>query len=752
MRIKRYIATGVLVFSIVVSQVTVPAGAESIAENDYTVNTRAENGSELYEKELSNNASDNYVEGEAIITLVKPESDSDPLLDEGKTGDVEVTDVLDFGSAEEVAETPEEKKDFRGDNIFVSVVESDELTTEELIEKYKDRDGVVEVMPNYRVHKSAMPTDDELSDYQWYLGGKKIKHETKAEIKYQEQPEPSGDEVVVAVVDDGMAYDHEDLKDVVWNNPYDRKELPGAHGYDVINDDDDPYPTSEEEQHGTHVAGTIAATTGNQKGIAGVSKNVKIMPLKIFDENKEESGTVKTIVSAYAYIYKAQMLGTKVVAINCSFGNEPTDVNESPELTKYENLVMKKLAMNGALFSISAGNEGTDVTKKNQAYPFTTEREYTVRVGSTTPLGKISTFSNYSKKEVDVMAPGSMILSTVPYDTFLPELYSSEKKEKLCALYEDFNSTSLGFRVYTSDGIGYYSTPSQVSLSKSFLDVFSESNGGSFSMSFNTPKKAYEACAFIDVTDLGIDCKTRDYYYSYHIAPRSQASRGCWSLKVARVTSKEMLEIDGRDYFVLDIPGFYDCKPSELKGGSILIDNFSISVADPDTSEFGKYKFMRGTSMATPVVAGAIARLALLYPDDSINTRKAKLMASVTKMSDLSDKCVSGGIIDISRYEDEDIKGLGYPDELRKVKKIKLNKTKATLKVGKKLKLKATVTPSYAKNKKVKWKVSNKKYASVSSSGVVKAKKKGKKHTVTVTATSAENKSIKAKCKIKIKA
>ena len=189
MRIRRYMATGVLVFSIVVSQVTVPAGAESTAENDYTVNTRAENGSELYEKELSNNASGNYVEGEAIITLVKPESDSDPLLDEGKTGDVEVTDVLDFGSAEEVAETPEEKKDFRGDNIFVSVVESDELTTEELIEKYKDRDGVVEVMPNYRVRKSAMPTNDELSDYQWYLGGKKIIHESKYEIGYQEQPE-----------------------------------------------------------------------------------------------------------------------------------------------------------------------------------------------------------------------------------------------------------------------------------------------------------------------------------------------------------------------------------------------------------------------------------------------------------------------------------------------------------------------------------------------------------------------------------
>ena len=752
MRIRRYMATGVLVFSLVVSQVTVPAGAESIAENDYTVNTRAENGSELYEKELSNNASDNYVEGEAIITLVKPESDSDPLLDEGKTGDVEVTDVLDFGSAEEVAETPEEKKDFRGDNIFVSVVESDELTTEELIEKYKDRDGVVEVMPNYRVHKSAMPTDDALSDYQWYLGGKKIKHETKAEIKYQEQPEPTGDEVVVAVVDDGMAYDHEDLKDVVWNNPYDRSKLPGAHGYDAINDDDDPYPTSITDEHGTHVAGIIAATTGNQKGVAGVSKNVKIMPLKVFDEGSSESGTVKTLMIAYEYICKAQTLGTNVVAVNCSFGNEPTDINNTPELTKYENLVMKKVAMNGALFSLAAGNEGIDVTKKNQAFPFTTEREYTVRVGSTTPLGTISTFSNYSKKEVDVMAPGSMILSTVPNDTFLPELYSAEKKKKLCALYEDFNRSPFGVKVYNSDYIGYYSTSSQVSLTRWNLDVFSEDAGGSLMMSFDNPKNKYEAYAFIDVTDLGIDCKTHDYYYSYHLSQLMQAANSCWTSKVARVTSKEILKIDGRDYFVLDIPGFYDCKPSDLAGRFILIDNFSISVADPDTSEFGKYKFMRGTSMATPVVAGAIARLALLYPDDNITTRKAKLMASVTKMSDLSDKCVSGGIIDISRYEDEDIKGLGYPDELRKVKKIKLNKTKATLKVGKKLKLKATVTPSYAKNKKVKWKVSNKKYASVSSSGVVKAKKKGKKHTVTVTATSAENKSIKAKCKIKIKA
>ena len=83
------------------------------------------------------------------------------------------------------------------------------------------------------------------------------------------------------------------------------------------------------------------------------------------------------------------------------------------------------------------------------------------------------------------------------------------------------------------------------------------------------------------------------------------------------------------------------------------------------------------------------------------------------------------------------------------VTKIKLNKTKATLKVKKTLKLKATVTPKKASNKKVIWKTSNKKIATVSSAGKVTAKKKG---TAKITATAADGSGKKATAKITVKA
>ena len=85
------------------------------------------------------------------------------------------------------------------------------------------------------------------------------------------------------------------------------------------------------------------------------------------------------------------------------------------------------------------------------------------------------------------------------------------------------------------------------------------------------------------------------------------------------------------------------------------------------------------------------------------------------------------------------------------VTKVTLNKTTATLRYSKKLKLKATVTPSDAFNKKVKWSVSNSKHAKVTQKGVVTAKKKGIGHNVKVTAAAKDGSGKKAVCIVKIK-
>ena len=94
-------------------------------------------------------------------------------------------------------------------------------------------------------------------------------------------------------------YTHPDLAGAMWENPG-TLDLPGRHGYDFANDDDDPMPAGE---HGTHVAGIAAAVANNGIGGAGVAPNAKIMAFRIADENGGlwESAAI----SAYAYMKQA---------------------------------------------------------------------------------------------------------------------------------------------------------------------------------------------------------------------------------------------------------------------------------------------------------------------------------------------------------------------------------------------------------------------------------------------------------------
>jgi len=98
-------------------------------------------------------------------------------------------------------------------------------------------------------------------------------------------------EIIIAVVDTGVDYTHLDLTNQMWINMAERHGTPDfdddgngfiddVYGYDVKNGDSDPY---DDQGHGTHCAGTIAAETGNAYGIAGVCPSAKIMAVKMFD-------------------------------------------------------------------------------------------------------------------------------------------------------------------------------------------------------------------------------------------------------------------------------------------------------------------------------------------------------------------------------------------------------------------------------------------------------------------------------------
>lgn len=181
----------------------------------------------------------------------------------------------------------------------------------------------------------------------------------------------------VAVIDTGVDYNHEDLADVMWTDDN------GKHGYDFVNDDDDPM---DDHYHGTHVAGTIGASVHNGKGISGVSNRVKIMAIKGlnsrgigFDDKLAES------------IVWATNRGAKV--INMSWGAAQSD---SPILRQALDYARSQ----GVVSIAAAGNSFDDVVYYTPAsFP------HVIAVAASSPQDTRVPFSNWGLK-IDLSAPG----------------------------------------------------------------------------------------------------------------------------------------------------------------------------------------------------------------------------------------------------------------------------------------------------------------------------------------------------------
>jgi len=211
--------------------------------------------------------------------------------------------------------------------------------------------------------------------------------------------------VVVAVLDTGVDYNHPDLAANIWTNP---GELPGT-GQDNNNNGfvDDYYGwnfynntanTLDDHGHGTHCAGTIGAVGNNGLGVVGVSWNVKIMPVKFLASNG--AGTTFGAVKAIDY---ATENGAHI--INASFGGS----FDSPAMK--EAIVRARDA--GVLFVAAAGNSASNNDSKPQ-YPANYPLDNIISVAASDQSDKLTFFSNYGASTVHLAAPGLQIFSTLP--------------------------------------------------------------------------------------------------------------------------------------------------------------------------------------------------------------------------------------------------------------------------------------------------------------------------------------------------
>lgn len=203
-------------------------------------------------------------------------------------------------------------------------------------------------------------------------------------------------DVIVAVIDTGVDYNHEDLAGNMWSNT---GSPSGVHGYDFYNDDNNPM---DEHGHGTHVAGTICAQGNNQVGVAGVAWQCQIMALRFLDA--DGSGYTSDAISAIEYAVEN---GAKIS--NNSWGGEP-------EFSNGLYAAIQSAATSGHLFIAAAGNGGSDGIGDNNDstadYPSSFDLDNIISVASTNANDDLSSFSNYGSSRVDLGAPGEDIVST----------------------------------------------------------------------------------------------------------------------------------------------------------------------------------------------------------------------------------------------------------------------------------------------------------------------------------------------------
>lgn len=203
--------------------------------------------------------------------------------------------------------------------------------------------------------------------------------------------------IIVAVIDYGVDYNHPDLK----NN------LVG--GYDFCHDKADAHEGNPVSWHGTFVSGIIGAEGNNQLGISGVNWNVSIMPLKVFDAS-DDCGYDEQIIKAIDY---AVANGARI--INASWGGDEDNKNLYRAIARARD--------KGVLFITTAGNDGKNVDdKKNPHYPGNYDLDNIINVAAADHNGDLwksnSWGSNFGKKHVHLAAPGVDVWSLIPGGTY----------------------------------------------------------------------------------------------------------------------------------------------------------------------------------------------------------------------------------------------------------------------------------------------------------------------------------------------
>ncbi len=215
-------------------------------------------------------------------------------------------------------------------------------------------------------------------------------------------------DVVVAVIDTGVNYNHPDLKDNVWVNEAEARGLKGVdddgngiiddiHGASFVTASSPTGDPMDDHGHGSHCSGTIGARGDDGKGLVGVAWNTRIMGVKFL--SKDGSGSLDGALKAIDY---ASSMGAKVLSNSWGGGGYSETLKQAIERSNAKD----------ALFVAAAGNESNN-NDSNPTYPATYDVPNVLSVAAIDNRGQIASFSNYGKTKVHVGAPGVNIMSSI---------------------------------------------------------------------------------------------------------------------------------------------------------------------------------------------------------------------------------------------------------------------------------------------------------------------------------------------------
>ncbi len=677
-KMKRFVMQKKLILSVKSIAVLTAASLLLTAFHPLPLRDTTENGSE---------SEGGYAPGEAIICVDPDVIDAEKTAKGsagifGKAPDIITDDLMDVSKA--AADLKKEGNSsimgFNGGKVVLKLVKSDTLSTEELIKLYSGKRGVLFAEPNY-INKietndcepviltttpaSATPDMTDLQyAYKDGAGGMDVPD-------WNNSANNNAENTVVAVVDTGVDYEHEDLKGVMWNEGLKHKELTdlggGEYGIftaaDNYTGDNIPDPRSDDPMdgsdngHGTHCAGIVAAEW-NGIGVSGAANGAKIMAVNISSSNEGEMYT-SDCIEGYNYVAAAKDAGVNVVAANMSFGG--------PLLSLSEMVSWKELGKRDIVCCDAAGNEGLNNDIVNQYASILGNIPEVLVAGAGNRNGDPCVFSNYGIRTTHIFAPGYDFMSTVPRRV----LSASEgincshpsRDRNGQELYDDFSEGSKVFSYEANsenhvelDFTGKALTAENISLGTGdSLTTETIKNDrpendlpGSvlFTMSANSPLKElpegkrYNLIIKTEVLEKGIFrlfCYVKKKDNSWERVCESGMSIVSGDYRYCIFPFEKMNDVNLND---LTIRTYLNSSETELKKG-VKISEIWIS------DEEYNYSGYNGTSMATPAVTGEVAILAGKWPEDSGKKRAARVLAGAKTCESYKDICITGGMANV---------------------------------------------------------------------------------------------------------